>query len=277
MLASGDISDGWYVRARGRVLGPLTWAQLQSLRDRGQLARFHEVSQDRQSWVGAESLTDLFPPAEPRRPPRSPDPAPTLRPTPAPTPPQDEELVLSDEEPVLPGWTEPTAQEAPTWFFARGSAPQGPIRFSELRRMADRGELGPDTPLWKSGMEEWVPGSRVAGLSFPTPAGAATGPDGRPSAHGLRREAGATVVVDLSPRLSRLAFAGVMLGLLWLCGLGSLAAIVLSVVALRQIARSEGALAGKSLAVAGLILGSLGLTLTLLGAFLAVFLGGSPD
>src|SRR5262245_2661478 len=64
---AGDESGGWYVKAKGRVLGPLTWAQLQALRDRGQLARFHEVSQDRQSWIGADSLARLFSPRQARR------------------------------------------------------------------------------------------------------------------------------------------------------------------------------------------------------------------
>ena len=53
-------SGGWYVRARGRTLGPFSWAQLESLRDRGQLAQFHELSQDKRTWVHASTLTELF-------------------------------------------------------------------------------------------------------------------------------------------------------------------------------------------------------------------------
>ena len=53
-------SGVWYVRARGRTLGPFTWSQLESLRDRGQLAQFHEVSQDKQTWVHASTLNELF-------------------------------------------------------------------------------------------------------------------------------------------------------------------------------------------------------------------------
>ena len=44
-------SGGWYVRSRGRVLGPFTQAQLESLRDRGQLSQFHELSRDKRVWV----------------------------------------------------------------------------------------------------------------------------------------------------------------------------------------------------------------------------------
>ncbi len=53
-------SGGWYVRAKGRTLGPFSWVQLESLRDRGQLAQFHEVSQDKRTWVHASTLRELF-------------------------------------------------------------------------------------------------------------------------------------------------------------------------------------------------------------------------
>ena len=51
----------WYTRSRGRIFGPFTRAQLESMRERGQFTRFHEVSQDRQTWTSAASVTELFP------------------------------------------------------------------------------------------------------------------------------------------------------------------------------------------------------------------------
>ncbi len=56
-------SGGWYVRARGRVLGPFNWSQLESMRERGQLSQAHEVSQDRRSWIKATELSGLYAPA----------------------------------------------------------------------------------------------------------------------------------------------------------------------------------------------------------------------
>jgi hypothetical protein len=64
-----------------------------------------------------------------------------------------------------------------------------------------------------------------------------------------------------APRTSPLAFASLVSSLLWLFGIGSVAAIVLGVVALRQIGRSNGTLSGRSLAIAGPILGIAGLGL----------------
>jgi hypothetical protein len=50
----------YFIRIRGRIMGPFDWPQLRSLRDRGQLNRFHEVSTDRRTWTPASSLGELF-------------------------------------------------------------------------------------------------------------------------------------------------------------------------------------------------------------------------
>jgi S1-C subfamily serine protease len=50
----------WFVRARGRIIGPFRWEQLESLRDRGHFARSHQVSRDKETWVEACTLTELF-------------------------------------------------------------------------------------------------------------------------------------------------------------------------------------------------------------------------
>ncbi len=52
-----------------------------------------------------------------------------------------------------------------------------------------------------------------------------------------------------------LAVASLVLGLLTLCGLGSLLAVIFGHVALGQIKQSNGAQTGRGMAIAGLILG----------------------
>jgi hypothetical protein len=73
-----------------------------------------------------------------------------------------------------------------------------------------------------------------------------------------------------------MAFAGLVLGLLWLCGAGSLAAVVVSLLALRQIHRARGTLTGKGLAVAGLMLGIAGVILSLFAVGFSVYSWGVP-
>jgi hypothetical protein len=71
-------------------------------------------------------------------------------------------------------------------------------------------------------------------------------------------------------RTSGLAVASLVLGIVWVFWVGSVLAIVFGHVALSQIKRSYGALSGRGMAIAGLVLGYLGLaTLALVIALAA--------
>ena len=50
----------YFLRMQGRVTGPFDMAKLKSLRARGVLQPFHEVSTDRSNWTPASSLTEIF-------------------------------------------------------------------------------------------------------------------------------------------------------------------------------------------------------------------------
>jgi hypothetical protein len=76
---------------------------------------------------------------------------------------------------------------------------------------------------------------------------------------GLHPSAGPAGYAAFAPRTSGLAVASLVLGILFLCGIGSLLATIFGAVALGQISRSRGALTGKGMAVAGLVLGIIGL------------------
>ncbi len=62
-------------------------------------------------------------------------------------------------------------------------------------------------------------------------------------------------------RTSGLAIASMVLGIVWLLWLGSILAVIFGHVALSQIKRSAGALTGRGMAIAGLILGYLGIVM----------------
>src|SRR5438067_11259997 len=78
------VMDSWYVRVRGRILGPFGFAQLQEMRDRGQLQAFFEVSTDSKAWQSAGSIDGLFPQMAITR--RAAGPLPAYEPTSAPAP-----------------------------------------------------------------------------------------------------------------------------------------------------------------------------------------------
>jgi hypothetical protein len=66
-----------------------------------------------------------------------------------------------------------------------------------------------------------------------------------------------------------LAIASFVLSLLWIFGLGSLLAVIFGIIALVAIGKAKGAMRGRGFAIAGLIIGVLGLLLTIgLGIFI---------
>jgi hypothetical protein len=239
----------WYIRSRGRVSGPFTARQLESMRERGQISRFHEVSTDRQGWMSAARVPELFPPAEARQP------APVSESYAVGGP--DFSVGEARGQPLL---ALPASDDAgSSWFYARGGTHHGPVSYEDLRRMAAQGEIGAETLLWKSGMADWA-----ACRSFPdlvSLSQAAHTSLTAPFSPQTHWGYGFAADPQFLPRTSGLAVASLVLGILWLCGGGSLLATIFGAVALGQIARSNGRLTGKAMAVAGLVLGIIGLGL----------------
>lgn len=54
--------------------------------------------------------------------------------------------------------------ESAEWFYASGDRQNGPVRFSDLQDLIANGTVGGSTLVWKQGMDEWAPASRVPGL-----------------------------------------------------------------------------------------------------------------
>jgi hypothetical protein len=52
------------------------------------------------------------------------------------------------------------------WYTSRDGEQVGPITSQELKQKAASGEVSADDLVWKEGMAEWVPASKVPGLSF---------------------------------------------------------------------------------------------------------------
>jgi len=63
------------------------------------------------------------------------------------------------------------------WLYSKGDDHQaGPVSAGELKRLAQSGELAPDDLVWKEGMDDWLPASRIKGMTFSAPASKPTAP-----------------------------------------------------------------------------------------------------
>ena len=89
------------------------------------------------------------------------------------------------------------------------------------------------------------------GAPPPPPPGYGAAPTGPPA------YAGAPVVV-LQQRTNGLAVASLVLGIVWVFGIGSILAVIFGFVARRQIRESGGGQSGGGMALAGIILGFVG-------------------
>jgi len=74
-----------------------------------------------------------------------------------------------------------------------------------------------------------------------------------------------------------MAIASMVLGILWIYWIGSILALVFGYVAKGQIDRSAGRQTGRGMAIAGIVLGYIGVGLLALFLVLALAFGGSDD
>jgi hypothetical protein len=80
-----------------------------------------------------------------------------------------------------------------------------------------------------------------------------------PALAGAFQSAQPVVSMSQGPRTNGLAIASMVLGIVWVYWVGSILAVVFGHVALSQIKRSQGAQRGSGMAIAGLVLGYIGI------------------
>jgi hypothetical protein len=137
-----------FTRFRGRIQGPFGLDQLIALNRRGQFGRAHEISVDRLNWSPAATLESVFPPAtkKPKALAKSTD--------------LDVTIAINSAE-VGPPVPKPAK---PVWHYSVGTETYGPITLLELRGLFANGQLTPSDPVWKEGMEDWVPAGELTEL-----------------------------------------------------------------------------------------------------------------
>ncbi len=127
----------YYIRVRGRILGPYDLGQLKVLRSRGQFSRANEVSTDRQVWQSAVTIETLL--------------IGNSRPGSAGT------TEPSEGATRLPETSKPARVMAAAWYYSVGEEKLGPVTLLELRGMLAGKQLMPSDLVWKEGLPDWQP------------------------------------------------------------------------------------------------------------------------
>ena len=140
-------TDRYYVRIRGKVVGPFPVEQLESLRDRNRLQADHEVSNDRRQWRPASQIPGLFgDAAEPAFVENSP---------------------AAAESPASTDTSAAPLGHGSPWHYSKGDQEYGPVDWAALQQMAAAGQLEPRDEVWTPSMTGWKVAESVPGLYPP--------------------------------------------------------------------------------------------------------------
>ncbi len=131
------MTDLYYVRIRGSVVGPFRPEQVRQLVERGKIGRLHELSTDRQTWRALRDFPELAVPAA------------TAAGGPS-SPPAE------DAQPA-PGDAQPPPVSRQEWYYDEGGQPAGPVDEAGIAAMVASGRITPSTLVWTSGMKTWEP------------------------------------------------------------------------------------------------------------------------
>ncbi|NJK90534.1 MAG: DUF4190 domain-containing protein [Blastochloris sp.] len=149
------------------------------------------------------------------------------------------------------------------WFYARNSERIGPVDASVLRELFAAGQIRPDDLVWEEGMKDWVKaGDALPSLNQPPPEIPVATPNQAwpdPQVHpypAQARDSSLAIVSLVSGIISLVTF-------IFCCGILGLVPIVTGHLALREI-RDQPGLSGKGMAQAGLIMGYISLSITVL-------------
>jgi len=53
-----------------------------------------------------------------------------------------------------------------TWYYSTDGSQQGPVDANELRALVERAQIPAETPVWRSGMADWLPATEIAELEI---------------------------------------------------------------------------------------------------------------
>jgi TM2 domain-containing membrane protein YozV len=157
------MSDTYWVRYKGRSIGPYALDRVRQMVRKGQVGRSHDVSTDGASWVPATSFPEIF------EPPSSPVPA--VEPAAATA------AAYSQPAAAEPATVGGPPAEAAIWYCAVDGTQQGPMPRSQVVGLIRSGRLSRGDLVFRNGMADWTVAAETPELAaaFATQAPAAGG------------------------------------------------------------------------------------------------------
>jgi hypothetical protein len=163
------------------------------------------------------------------------------------------------------------------WFYGKDNTQHGPVSDLEIRNLISTGQIDPATIIWREGMTDWLPLSDVpefqptAGASG-TPGDQVAGatPYATPQTYAGQPPYQGTIPTD------GLSIASLVCGIFaiiscYIWGVFGLPAVICGHMSLKKINTSPTPIAGKGMAIAGLVTGYIGIVFQLLAIVGIIF------
>lgn len=131
------MSDLYYVRIRGSVVGPFRPEQVRQLVERGKVSRLHELSTDRETWRPLSDFPELAV-------------APAASAGATPSAPPDGDTAAAGQQ---SGQPPPVTKQQ--WYYEDAGQPAGPVDEAAIAALVATGRITPTTLVWTSGMKGW--------------------------------------------------------------------------------------------------------------------------
>lgn len=140
----------YYIKIRGRVIGPVDAKRLvQMIRD-GSVSRIHKLSNDGKNWRSASEFPKFFQAAA-----QSGKIPAAAQPAIAQKVPTEQQAGRQQTNPAFdPDFLEDDSEE---WYYGINGQSTGPVTMATLKGLLGNGQLSNEDMLWKKGMEDWQP------------------------------------------------------------------------------------------------------------------------
>ncbi len=152
------------------------------------------------------------------------------------------------------------------WYYGSNGNQHGPVEEAELRALIAAGTVGSQTLVWRDGMGDWKPLAAVPELSGQV----VSSPHAAP-AHSGYQGYYPPVVPTSGVAIASMVCGIVALFTCYFAGFLGIVAVICGHIALGQIRNSPVPVGGRGMAISGLVLGYLGILMTVATVVLFAF------